>query len=123
MDHIITSLHISRLCVYAYHGVMPQEQTVGANFYISVDANIDCAGSALQDDNIEGTVNYAEVVEYIKEEMAIKSQLLESLAYRIGRKLLSKFKQMQDIRLLIEKENPPMGTKCEGAGISIYIKR
>ncbi len=123
MDHIKTSLHISRLCVYAYHGVMPQEQIVGANFFISLDADIDCAENALQNDCIDGTVNYAEVVECIKEEMAIKSQLLENLAYRIGMKLLFKFKQMQDIRLLIEKENPPMGVKCEGVGISIYIKR
>ena len=55
-------LYISRLKVYAYHGVLPQEQTVGANFYLTIEAEVDADDTALRGDDLSGTVSYAEVI-------------------------------------------------------------
>ena len=45
---------------YAFHGVMPQENLVGANFYVDLKLKTDFT-SAAQTDKLEGTVSYAEI--------------------------------------------------------------
>ena len=42
---------------YAFHGVMPQENLVGANFYVDLKLKTDFT-SAAQTDKLEGTVSY-----------------------------------------------------------------
>ena len=56
--------------LYAFHGVDPQENTVGANFYIDLSLKTNFSRAA-QTDNLKETVNYADVYQAIKEEMRI----------------------------------------------------
>lgn len=116
-------IQIKKLCLYGYHGVLEQEQIVGANFYVSLEASFECQKEAFIDDDLKGTISYAEIVACIKEEMKVPSKLLESLAYRIGNKLMQEFTQIESLTLKIEKENPPMNAPCEAVGIQISLKR
>lgn len=116
-------LIINRLRLHGFHGVMPQEKVVGANFYVTLEANFCCDPSAYEQDDLDGTLNYAEVVELLKKEMLVSSNLLEHVAHRMAKKLLAKYPRICDINLLIEKENPPIGHYCEGLGVKISMKR
>ena len=69
---------------YSFHGVMPQENTVGAEYKVSLDIETDFS-TAAETDSLEGTINYAEIYEAVKHEMSIPSKLLEHLAYRISK--------------------------------------
>ena len=108
--------------MFAYHGVLPQERVVGANYILNIAIDTDFS-RAMETDALEGTISYAEVYETIKDEMAVPSQLLEHVAGRICRTLFDRFPAAQAIHLEILKENPPMGADCRGAGVSIDVTR
>ena len=108
--------------MFAYHGVLPQERVVGANYILNIAIDTDFS-RAMETDALEGTISYAEVYETIKAEMAVPSQLLEHVAGRICRTLFDRFPAAQAIHLEILKENPPMGADCRGAGVSIDVTR
>ena len=66
---------------YAFHGVMPQENLVGANFYVDLKLKTDFT-SAAQTDKLEGTVSYADIYNSVKEVMGTPSKLLEHVCHR-----------------------------------------
>lgn len=113
-------IHLKGLKLYAYHGVLPQENRVGAEYSINLRLKTDFS-TAAETDQLEGTINYAEVFERVKQEMKISSQLLEHVAYRIARRLLHDFPTIEEIEIELYKQNPPMGADCEQVGISLSL--
>ncbi len=107
---------------YARHGVDPQESTVGAWFTVDLTLETDFS-RAMETDELEGTISYADVYETVKNEMQIPSKLLEHVGSRIVRRLFTSFSTIQSIRLKLIKENPPMGAECKGAGIELFFTK
>ena len=105
-------IHINDIRLHACHGVLPQEQHTGNDYDIN---------HAMQSDNVEDTLNYAEVYNIIKEEMMQPSKLIEHVAGRIANHLVQEFSQISTIMLRITKLNPPMGADCQGAGVEIHV--
>ena len=116
-------IKINRLRLFARHGDLPQEQAVGANFYVSICATVKASDKALQDDDLTGTESYALMAETVKEEMVQTSQLLEHLAWRIGKRLLADFPRISRVTVRVEKENPPIGMQAESVGIKVTLER
>lgn len=113
-------IHLKNLKLYAYHGVLPQENRVGAEYSISLRLKTDFSAAA-QTDQLVGTVNYAEVFEAVKQEMEVPSQLLEHVAYRIACRLLHDFHTIEEVDIEVYKQNPPMGADCEKVGVSLSL--
>lgn len=113
---------IQGLRIYANHGVMPQELTIGAYFTIDVYIETDFS-RAIETDDLDGTINYADIFTTIKREMSKPSQLLEHAAGRIAKAILNEFASAQTVKIRLMKENPPMGADCQGAGVEITLER
>ena len=109
---------LNEMKFYSYHGVMPQENTVGAEYKVSLNIETDFNEAAMTD-NLDGTINYAEIHEAVKKEMSVPSKLLEHLAYRISKRLFDDFTAIKSIEITIFKENPPMGADCKEVGIKV----
>ena len=107
---------------YAYHGVIPQERIVGAEYLVDLQVKTDFTQALLKDD-LDGTINYALIHEIVKEEMEIPSKLLEHVAGRISKHQLEAFPAIEQIKLGISKQNPPMGADNTCAGVSITVTR
>lgn len=112
------SIILKGVRIYAYHGVLPQERTVGAYFTIDLKLETDFS-RAIETDELEGTISYADVLDIVKREMAIPSQLLEHVGGRIVKALHSEYNNINKVYLRLMKENPPMGGDLIGAGIEI----
>lgn len=111
---------LRRLRYHAFHGVMEQERTVGNDYEVSLRIKYNIA-KAMVSDEVEDTVNYAEVSALVDREMRVPSKLLEHVAGRIGERLFQNFPQIEELELHIIKVNPPMGADCDGAGIEIHL--
>lgn len=109
---MITSIEIKGLKLQAFHGVLPQEHTVGNLYCIDLILQADLA-QAMTTDHLEDTLNYATAVQIIREEMAVPSSLLEHVAGRIIRRLAETWPQAQKADLRIAKEAPPVGAEVE----------
>lgn len=107
---------------YAYHGVMPQERLVGAQFNVSIEAKV-CFEKAIYTDELDGTVSYADIYKVVKEEMGIPSNLLEYVAGRIAHRLFQDFSAIENLKIEVMKQNPPMGADILTAGVRIEVKR
>ena len=107
---------------YAYHGVMEQERRVGGEYGVSLVVEVDLT-QAIATDDVADTVNYAELYELVKREMAVSSKLLEHVAGRIGQSAMDKFDRITALTIRVTKLNPPMGADCNGASVEIKVKR
>ena len=105
---------------HAFHGVMPQERKVGAEFAVSLRVGLDLS-RAVESDNVEDTLNYATLYGVVKQQMAIPSQLLEHVAGRIGKAVFRHFPQVETVDVVLTKLNPPMGADCEGASVELHL--
>lgn len=113
---------IERQRVFARHGVLPQEQAVGAYFYVSLEVEVaDCP--AMQSDELDDTISYARLAELVNQEMAKPCKLLEHVAWRIGHAILDESDTIMQVKTRVMKENPPMGIECGGAGIELTLQR
>ncbi len=115
-----SKIYIRSLHVHAFHGVLPQERVVGNDYVVDVSAEYDIS-RAVDTDNVDDTLNYADMCQTIKAEMNVPSQLIEHVAGRVAGRLFERFPAITALRLAITKVNPPMGADCGGAGVEIEL--
>lgn len=108
--------------LYAYHGVMPQEKTVGDWYTINLQLIVNNE-KATESDNLNDTVSYADVFDIVRNEMCIRSKLLEHVCGRICRSILDKCPLVSEVSISMLKNNPPMGSECTGCGVELTVSR
>lgn len=118
-----THIRLDDVRCYAYHGVLPQERVVGADYTVSLDLQLTAPAPAVRDDRLEGTVDYAEAFRLVRREMARPSALLEHVAGRILQALFDTFPRIEAASVAVRKVNPPMGADCSGAAVTLTARR
>lgn len=113
-------IYIKEARFHAFHGVLPQEQTVGQDFLVSARAGVDVL-MAMEHDMVDVTLDYGQLYRLIKYEMETPSQLVEHVAGRIGKAVFEQFPLVRSLDLTITKLNPPIGGDCDGAGVEIHL--
>lgn len=58
-------IHLNGVKIYAYHGVLPQENKVGAEYILNLTLKTDFSRASQMDD-LTYTINYAEVFQAVK---------------------------------------------------------
>lgn len=120
MATLESSIYINSLRLHARHGVLPQERIVGNDYAVTLKVDYDIS-RAMATDDVSDTMDYAQLCNIIREEMAVPSRLIEHVAGRISRHILSRFDGITALHLSITKTNPPMGADCDGAGVEIHL--
>ena len=116
------TITLDSLRFYAYHGAEPQEDIVSAWYTVDITIKTD-ATDAILNDNLSGTINYAKVAEIIKQQMQIRSALLEHAAGRIANALLTEFSAINSLTVKVCKENPPVCAPCAASGFTLTVER
>ena len=120
MKLMSSKIYLRNVRFHAFHGVLPQEGIVGNDYLVNLVLDYDFS-SGMKTDVLQGTLNYAEVYQKVREEMAVPSKLLEHVAGRIAHRLFSDFPEIQKLQLSITKVNPPMGADSDGAGVEVVL--
>ena len=111
-------IQIENMEFYAFHGCYNQEQVVGNRFLVDLEISANLEKATLSD-NIEDTLNYQNAYDIVKEQMNIKSRLLEHVAGRILDKLFSRFPDIEKASVRVSKMNPPMGGQMERVSVTL----
>ncbi len=114
-----SKIFLENIKIYAYHGVLPEENIIGTYYFVNAELDVDL-WKAAKTDALEDTVSYADINDIIHEEMKISSKLLEHVAGRIITKIEQHFPQISAIKLKITKTNPPMKGECDGASVEFF---
>lgn len=114
----MSKIYLEEVKIYAYHGVLPEENTIGTYYLLNLEIHTDLWKAATSDD-LHDTISYADINEVIHREMKIQSKLLEHVAGRIISAMHRDFPQIDYIKLKITKTAPPMQGEMKGAGIEL----
>lgn len=112
-------IRIEDLEIFAYHGVFPEENTLGQKFVISADLYTDTRKAGLKDDLAE-SIHYGEVCAFM--ELYLKKhtyKLLESAAEHLAEELLLKYESLKMIRLEIKKPWAPIRLPLKTVSVEI----
>lgn len=109
---------LEKMQFFSHHGHFDEEQIVGAYYELNLALYLDISQAA-QSDDLADTLNYQEVYDVVKREMAINSRLIEHVSKRIVSALLNSFNQLEQVDLSFSKLNPPLGGQVNRVTIEI----
>lgn len=111
-------IRLNNIRVHANHGCWPEEEKIGGEYRVDVEIHTDFLDAAIGD-NLQATVDYVVVKEIVYREMAIRSKLIETVAFRIRESLLNELINVSGARVVVTKMNAPMGGQVESVSVEI----
>ena len=119
---IVDQIILENVEVYAYHGCLDEEAKIGSDYIINlfVDTDLKVPSSS---DSLEDTIDYVHLLKIVKEEMSIRSKLLESVAERIISRILNSVPSASGVEVRVSKKNPPINGKVDSVTIVRKGKR
>jgi len=113
-------IQIENMEFYSFHGHFKEERIVGNKFLVDMTIETDMKIPA-ESDNLKDAINYQRVYEIVKQQMELKSHLLEHIAGRILDAIYTEMKGINKVTVKVSKLNPPMGGKI--GSVSIILSR
>lgn len=114
-------IRIENLEVYAHHGVLKEENTLGQKFLVSLVLYMDMTEAGRSDD-LSFSVNYADVAHFVEKQMKEKNyRLIEAAAEHLAEEILLQFPQTDKIRVEIKKPWAPILLPLDH--VSVRIER
>lgn len=115
-------MYIENLQIYGFHGVNQQEKDLGQRFIISAELFLDLR-EAGDSDNLNKTVNYAELCFEIEEQFTKqKYDLIESTVEKLAEFILLKHEIIERIKLKVKKPWAPIGKPVEYVAVEVDRK-
>ena len=115
-------IQVNNIKLYANHGCLEEEEKIGSEYRVDVEVKANLRKSSKTDDLFD-TVDYVHLNHIVKEEMAIRSKLLEEVAQRILNRFFKELKMIQKATVSVAKINPPIGGNVEEVVIILTKKR
>jgi len=112
------NISVEGIKIYAFHGCLDEESKIGGNYVVDVFIETDFTNGAMEDD-LQHTVDYVTVHEIVRNEMAIRSKLIEAVGNRILNKLKSVFSSQAKFKVIIHKLNPPINGNVDSVSVTI----
>ena len=112
------TINIRGIRLYAYHGCMEEEALIGGNYIVNVQLKGDFSKST-QTDNLADTADYILVYKIVKEQMAIRSKLIEHVAERIASHLKRELSIVKQLSVEVVKCNPPMNGEVDEVSVVV----
>ena len=108
---------------YGYHGVNPEERTLGQRYMVDLSADLDLSRAG-ESDRLEDTVSYSRLYRTVRAVMEGEPRnLLESAAQSIADRVLAEY-PVDAVSVTVRKPNPPVrGSSIEQAAVQIRRTR
>ncbi|MDC0178052.1 dihydroneopterin aldolase [Polaribacter sp.] len=116
------TIKVNNIKLYAYHGCLDEEAKIGSEYIVDVAVKAALKKSS-KTDALKDTVDYVHLNLIVKEEMAIRSELLETVAQRILDRFFKELPMIQKAKVAVAKINPPIGGNVEEVVIILSKKR
>ncbi len=115
-------IKINTIQLYAKHGCLVEEGKIGSIYNVDVTIKTDFSKPAFTD-NLNDAVDYVHLYQIVKEEMAVRSALLEHVANRILVRMLFEIPIINKATVRIAKMNPPIGGNVSDVSILMSKKQ
>ena len=102
--------------VFGYHGHLSEEAVLGGHFVINVWVEVDTSEVEKTDD-LNHTVDYVKIIDIVKEQMAIRADMIEVPAKRIVDAILP-LNKVQKVTVEVEKVLPPIDASFDKISVT-----
>lgn len=109
MKKVLQRVGLSKARFFAYHGLYPEEQQLGTEFFVDLTVAFQRDVHAAGEEDIGNTVNYAALYEIARQEMARPRKLLETVAESMLLRVRQDFPDVDQVHVQITKQHPPFG--------------
>ena len=108
------------LSFYGYHGLYPEERTLGQRFIVDVTAEIDLR-SAGANDELDDTVNYASIYAAVRSIVEGEPlMLIEAVADRAARAVLEAYPAIDAVEIVVRKPAVTIrGAHLDAVGVRV----
>jgi len=118
----VGKIKVNAIRVYAYHGCLDEEGVIGSDYNVDVEVSVNLDKASFSDD-LSDTVDYVQINHIVREEMNIRSKLLEHVAKRILSRIFSEIKSVSIVSVSVSKINPPIGGDVAMVTVTIEKNR
>jgi len=115
-------IKVEGIKLFGYHGCLDEEGKIGTDYRIKVTVWGDLTKPATTDD-LKDTLDYVDINRIVKEEMAIRSKLIEHVGKRIIQRILAEMQAVQKVKIKLSKLYPPINGDVEQVSTVMTRKR
>ena len=112
---------LENIRIYSNHGCLDEEALIGSDYVVDLEIEADLSKSA-ETDELGDTVDYVHLNRIVKEEVSIRSKLLEKVADRVLQRIGKEIFMVSFARVKLSKMNPPIGGNVEKVSIILEKK-
>lgn len=112
------TIEVNGIKLYAHHGCLAEEEAIGGHYVVDVHMTTDFTLAA-EHDLLHKTIDYVDVNRIVKEEMAIRSKLIEHVGQRIVNRLKNELTGLLVLRVKVTKITPPINGDVDNVAIII----
>ena len=118
----MSTIRLKNIKIYAFHGCLVEEGKIGSDYLVnlSVKANLE---KAARTDALKDTVDYVKLQKIVKNEMAVRSKLLEHVGQRIIDAIFDQDALVNEVRVTVAKVNPPIGGDVAEVSVTMISQR
>ncbi len=114
-------IKLNNIRVHAWHGCLKEESIIGSDYRVDLEiaSNLSIPSET---DQLADTVDYVHLNNIVKEEMEIKSKLLEHVSKRILDRIFDEIPSVALAEVSVSKINPPIGGDVESVTVVLSAK-
>ena len=115
-------IKVENIRLFSHHGCLAEETKIGSEYRVDLKVSANLQTSA-KTDKLTDTVDYVLLNRIIAQEMKIPSQLLETVAKRILKRIFKEDHLVKKATVWVRKLNPPIGGDVACVTIKMTEKR
>jgi len=121
MDRV--RINVTKLALFAYHGVNDEEQRLGQRFYIDMSLIV-APVSATKSDRLEDTISYEDVIHCAEDAFLEKKyRTIERAANAVGSAIMEQFPTIQNLSVTVHKPSAPVAAIFDDVAVTVDFSR
>lgn len=121
MDRV--RINVTKLALFAYHGVNDEEQRLGQRFYIDMSLIV-APVSATKSDRLEDTISYEDVIHCAEDAFLKKKyRTIERAANAVGFAIMEQFPTIQNLSVTVHKPSAPVAAIFDDVAVTVDFSR
>lgn len=122
MEIITThTVGLDGLRIYGFHGVYPEEALTGHWFRLDLQVEV-TKRTDPESDDLSKTLNYGDLQDICRLQMAIRADLLETVCARIIQQIRMKHPTAGEVRIRLTKEHPAFTGGCSAVFVEFFSR-
>ena len=116
-------IKITDLRYFAFHGLLPEETTLGQRFRIDLACEVDLSEAGTSDDMAK-SVHYGQLIATVERVVTTRRfKLIEALAEAIAAEIFTAFSRVDAVAVTVTKPEAPVPSATGVVAVSIERRR